>query len=90
MTTLKANTKRAAEFWCTFNHSYAYTLAQVYGRFSAGKAAAERRCREMMIRENGEGFAIMGKNTFGFTCGWVLPDGSLRVETRDNSYLVLA
>lgn len=90
MRTINANTKKAAEFWAAFKNATATSLAQVYGTYSADKAAAERRCRETMEREGGRWFAILGKNTFGFSCGWVLPDGSLRVETRTNSYVVLA
>lgn len=90
MKTIKSNTKRAAEFWAAFKNATATSLAQVYGTYSGEKACAEIRCRAKMEAEGGRWFTIMGANTFGFSCGWVLPDGSLRVETRSSSYVVLA
>lgn len=90
MTTINANTKKAAAFWAAFKNATATSLAQVYETYSLDKKNAEKRCREKMEYEGGRYFTIMGANTFGFSCGWVLPDGSLRVETRANSYVVLA
>ena len=87
MQTIKSTTQRGANFINAYNNSTNYTLSECYGRYSCDKARAERECREMKARENGQGFKIMSYNSFGFTCGWLVAEG-LRVETACGSYLI--
>lgn len=87
MKTINANTKAAARFINAYRNSYDYSLRDCYGHYSTAKACAERDCRAMMEKENGDGFKILSFNTFGFTCGWMVGD-ALRVETPTNSYKI--
>lgn len=87
MKTLNATTKKAAQFIHAYNNSNAGTLSQVYGRYSAEKARAERDCLSKMVNENGNGFRIISANTFCFSCGWMTAAG-LRIETACNSFVI--
>ena len=87
METIKSTTKRGENFVNAYNRSANYCLMDCYGRYSTEKARAERDCRQKAENEGGNGFKIISFNTFGFTCGWLVPDG-LRVETACGSYLV--
>lgn len=65
-------------------------LMQVYNKWSDAKQAAWDRCYDEYCNTDGaSGFSICSHNTFQFTCSWFLADGSMRLETRDNSYLVI-
>lgn len=68
------------------------SLHNLYDRWSAEKEAAYNRCFQMyMETENSEAFGIGNANTFGFTASWLGTmngEDIMRVETRDNSYLV--
>ena len=90
MKTIKANTKKAESLWFNYNRSRNSRLSECYGKMSTSKAVAERDCIRRMLEEGGKDFRIMSFNTFSFTCGWVNPDGSLRVETPANSFRVEA
>lgn len=87
MKTFKSSTKIGRRYIDSYNRATASTLSDVYGRYSYGKAHAERWCKEQMIKESGNGFKIISFNTFGFSCAWMVADG-LRIETPQNSYLV--
>lgn len=90
METIKANTKKAENYWFKYNHSKYGRLSECYGRMSTNKAIAERDCIKWMLEEGGKDFRIMSYNCNFFTCGWINPDGSLRVETPSNSLRVEA
>ncbi len=68
------------------------SLSNLYDRWSPAKEVAYNRCWQMYIEtENREAFGVGNANTFGFTASWLgTKDGEdiLRVETKDNSYLV--
>lgn len=85
---LHSNTKKAQMLKWSYDHATAYRLEQVYKTCSQAKRNAEFACRNMMHKECGHGFRIMSANTFRFTCGWINPDGTLRVETDCNSYVI--
>ena len=89
MATIKKTTKKGVYFLASYNRSTAYELRDYYGRYSCAKACAENECRDKMRRQSGRGFKILSFNTFGFSCGWLLPDGSLQVETPTNSYNII-
>ena len=59
-------------------------LRQVYDKWSW-----DRCYDEYCSAEGASCFGICSHNTFQFTCSWFLADGSMRLETRDNSYLVV-
>lgn len=64
-------------------------LNQVYDKWSTAKQKAWDKCYDEYCRTDGaEGFSICSHNSFQFTCSWFTPDG-MRLETRDNSYLVV-
>lgn len=65
-------------------------LMQIYDRWSHAKQEAWDMCyNEYRNTEGASGFSICSHNSFQFTCSWFLADGSMRLETRDNSYLVI-
>lgn len=65
-------------------------LRQIYDKWSDAKQVAWDRCYDEYCSADGaSGFSICSHNTFQFTCSWFLADGSMRLETRDNSYLVV-
>lgn len=65
-------------------------LWQIYDKYSYAKQVAWDRCYDEYCRTEGaSGFSICSHNVFQFTCSWFLADGSMRLETRDNSYLVV-
>lgn len=68
------------------------SLRNLYDRWSIAKEAAYNRCmQKYMETENREAFGVGNANTYGFTASWLgTKDGEdiMRIETRDNSYLV--
>lgn len=65
-------------------------LSDIYHKYSDAKKEAWNRCyTEYCCTEGANCFCICAHNTFHFTCSWFLADGSMRLETRDNSYLVM-
>lgn len=82
-------TKKAMAFYEGYKRSNAEHLSDVYGKYSARKARAERSCREKCDSMNGHGFRIISYNSHQFTCGWLtIENGNqfLNVETAVNSY----
>lgn len=68
------------------------SLYNLYDRWSPAKEEAFNWCYDQYLKgENSTAFGVGNANTFGFTCSWLeTRDGEnvMRVETRDNSYLV--
>lgn len=68
------------------------SLHCLYGRWSDAKEEAYNLCWEMyMETENCAEFGIGNANSFGFTASWLgTKNGEdiMRVETKDNSYLI--
>ena len=65
-------------------------LQQIYDKWSRAKQAAWERCyNEYCNTEGTSDFRICSHNTFQFTCSWLLADGSMRLETYANSYLIV-
>lgn len=65
-------------------------LYQVYDKWSDAKQVAFDRCYDEYCNTDGAtDFSICSHNSFQFTCSWFLADGNMRLETRDNSYLVV-
>ena len=92
MRELKASTKagqRVIEMGerCVYDELY-----NIYDRWSYAKEQAFRRCREMFLNsDNSTAFGIGNANSFGFTASWldvIDNEHVMRVETKDNSYLV--
>lgn len=84
---INANTKAGSRYVNAWNHSQKFSLSECYGKYSTAKSRAEFLCKLAMYNEGGEGFRILSFNTFGFTCGWITPEG-LRVETPQKSLLI--
>ena len=81
--------KKIYEMGC---HCYKQTLRDMYNKWSPAKEKGFNWCWEQYcIDENSSDFGVGNENSYGFTASWCLTkDGEdcLRVETRDNSYLV--
>ena len=88
MTTITSISKKGAELLRKYNKSHNYDLGDCYGSCSSDKARAEIECRNQMYQEGGSCFKIISYNSYSFSCEWINPDGSLRVETACTSYIV--
>lgn len=68
------------------------SLHNLYDRWSPAKEAAYNwYWGQYLETENREAFGIGNANTFGFTASWLGTmngEDIMRVETRDNSYLI--
>lgn len=68
------------------------SLHNLYDRWSHAKQAAFDSCWEKYVEtENSSDFGVGNANTFGFTASWLATkegEDIMRIETRDNSYLV--
>ena len=87
MKTIKAQTKAGQRFIHAYNRSRKSSIYECYCNPSTAKTRAEYFCRDMMRRENGNGYKITGYNCMQFTAMWTTPEG-LRVETAASSYIV--
>lgn len=56
-----------------WNRSNDTELYHVYGKFSANKARAFERCKELMYKYGGRGLRILSHNSFSFTVGFEFP-----------------
>ena len=88
MITIKASTKRGQDFLAAYRRSTKTSLRDCYASFSTEKSRAEHDCKETMKKTGGEGYRILSHNQNVFTCGWITPEGDLRVETHCNTYIV--
>ena len=93
MTILKSSTKRGACVLERGQNCTATSLDQLYGSYSIAKQRAFDWCWEQFCKdENASNFGVGNANTFGFTASWyTMYEGNIamRVETKDNSYLVI-
>lgn len=65
-------------------------LQDVYGKYSKEKQKAWDDCFNKFCASDGaHSFCICSHNSFQFSCSWIKADGSVRIETRDNSYQVV-
>lgn len=90
MRIVKASTtegKRLIERAANFEGIY---LQDVYGKCSKEKQKAWDDCfNKFRVLDGAHSFCICSHNSFQFSCSWIEADGSVRIETRDNSYLVV-
>lgn len=86
-TEINANTSKGNALLQRANVNCGVYLHEVYGRFSEAKRKAWEWCAEQCAKENGWGFHICGHNSNTFTVAWETAEG-VRMETRDNSYLI--
>ena len=88
----KASTKRGQELISMGKRCHCGSLYDLYDRFSEAKQKAFDWCREQYANDNqSTDFRVGNANSFGFTCSWLsIKDGEniMRIETKDNSYLV--
>ena len=57
-----------------YNRSTAYSLRDVYGRYSYAKEQAFRYCLDLMNKYNGRDLKIISYNTFRFTAAFIFND----------------
>lgn len=88
----KLSTSRGRQIYDMGSRCCWPNLCNLYDKWSCAKEEAFNRCWDMYINdENSSYFGIGNANSFGFTASWLAEkDGEniLRVETKDNSYLV--
>ena len=92
MREFKASTKRGQELIAMGERCCWGSLYNLYDSWSQAKQQAFDRCLEQYANDNqSTAFGVGNANTFSFTCSWLaVKDGEdiLRIETKDNSYLV--
>lgn len=92
MRELKASTKTGQKIITMGNSCCWYSLNNLYNSWSPAKQRAYDWCWEQYVNtENATAFGIGNANSFGFTASWLGTlegENILRVETKDNSYLV--
>ena len=91
MQTLRTATNRKGfYFWTDYERSDTDSVRSAYRtRPSIYKEQAEQAIINRMQEEGGHGYRILSHNTFGFTCGYLLDDNTLIVDTKDNTYKVI-
>lgn len=93
MKILKASTKAGQNIVDRYNRLYGRTLRDLYGSYSYAKESAYNDClRWFNQSKEAHDFKVGSANTFGFSAGWkLIYDGhyAIRLETKDNSYVVL-
>lgn len=87
MKRIKKSSKAGSLYLYRYEHAEATSVEQFYKQPSSAKVRAEKECLKKMFTENGEGYKILSGNIFKFTAAWRTAEG-LRVETRENSFLV--
>ncbi|MDO5445798.1 MAG: hypothetical protein Q4F31_09300 [Eubacteriales bacterium] len=71
---LTLNQKKALGAFSRWLNSSAYSLYDVYGSFSSGKAAAWRHCVNLFRELNGNALKVITHNTNIFTAGFEYSD----------------
>ena len=93
MKILKASTKAGQRVLAMRSRCCWNSLYNIYDSWSEAKQKAFDWCYEQFCNdEDSEAFGIGNANSFGFTASWLLTyegEDALRVETKDNSYIVL-
>lgn len=87
MKTINNNTKRAQAYIYAYSRS---NIGDIYGAYknpSTRKTRADYECQSQMMRENGNGYKIIGYNSDRFTAAWIVGN-SLRIETACNSFVI--
>lgn len=87
-----ATNKKAWELWRSYERATDRSVLEVYGRCSYEKIEAENKIKKEMTDNNGHHYKILGHNTFGFSCGYVIDFVNtvlLVVHTKENIYKVL-
>lgn len=88
----KASTKRGKELIAMGERCCWDSLHNLYDSWSQAKQQAFDWCWEQFVNDNqSTAFGIGNANNFGFTCSWLAikdNENIMRIETKDNSYLV--
>lgn len=87
-----ASTKAGERIIAMADRCIYHDLSDIYGRWSRAKQDAFDWClNQFSLTENSTSFGVGSGNTFGFTASWlgtIDNENILRVETKNNSYLV--
>lgn len=87
MKVLKSTNNRAERWREAYERSEAGTIFSAYIKPSAAKVRAAELCLKKCRDEGGSRFRIIAAGSSVFTAAWRVAEG-IRVETRDNSYLI--
>lgn len=88
MKTINKNTKLGKYFYRSYNHPCGTDIQAVYKKPSDAKVSADERCRQQCYNESSRDYKIISAGRQTFSVAWLLEDGSLRVETHHNSYII--
>ena len=104
MTIVKGSTKKGQDLIWRANHNLGDNIYKVYpSGVSQNKVQAMENCREWYNRsKNGRNLRIVSKSTYCFSVAWemdfeymdpktgeITTESATRIETRDNTYIVL-
>lgn len=91
MQTLRTATNRKGfYFWTDYERSDTDSVRSAYRtRPSIYKEQAEEDIKARMIEQGGYGYKILSHNGFTFTCGYLLDENTLIVDTKSNTYKVV-
>lgn len=87
MKRIKKSSRVGSWYLYRYEQAKATSVKQFYKQPSSAKVIIEATCLYKMRQEHGEGYRILGGNSYSFIAAWRTAEG-LRVETRINSYLV--
>lgn len=88
MRKVRIETSLGNKLYCISRHNEGKYLSDVYSHYSQAKLTAWNRCYQEYLRdETASGFRICSHNVYGFTVAWET-DLGVRLETKDNSYLI--
>ena len=88
MKSIKSSSKTGKYYLNCYENAKYYDIWDAYKKPSREKISAWRDCYAKSEQESGEGLAIISKTFTRFTAAWRTENG-LRVETAENSYLIV-
>ena len=67
---IKSNSKEAEKLWNKYCNATCEDIYDAYGRPSAKKVEAFKRCYEIMVHFDGRGMRVIGAGSSYFSCGF--------------------
>lgn len=88
MKILQPRTKKAQHYMAAYARSSMETIFDAYKKPSIRKVEAYEDLYFLCRYKRGARFRIISASNQYFTVGWTQPDGSLRVDTYTNNYII--
>lgn len=89
MKKISVNSKRGKQWKEAYLKSKYNSIYDLYRNPSNEKRYVESALIKIMHEEGGWNYKVLGGNSMMFTCGWLMNNGNLRIETRYNSYEIV-